>query len=230
MHLVMFDVDGTLTESYQYDQACYGATMKHITGLDVDTDWNNYTHVTDSAVTLEILQQHNLPSNMATEAECHFAIRLRTMHANQPGQFAPIKGAPRMLQQLKQADVGLAIATGCWRDSALIKLKNSGVAVDGIPMATASDALTRQDIMRTAEERAAQCYGINQFDSVIYIGDGTWDVRSSRELGWHFVGVGADIDNLRSLGVYHTLRDYSEPEKLWQILAEFGIQHQGMLA
>ncbi|MBD1390388.1 HAD family hydrolase [Neiella sp. HB171785] len=230
MHLVMFDVDGTLTRSCQYDQACYAATMKHITGLEVDTNWHNYSHVTDSAVTEEILVNNKLSLALAAEAECHFAIRLRTMQANDPEMFAPLAGAPVMLQQLKQAGVALAIATGCWRDSALIKLEHSGVAVDGIPMATASDAHTRQQIMQLAEKRAAQCYGINRFDSVIYIGDGSWDVRCSRELGYHFIGVGAETDNLRSLGVCHILEDYSDPERLWDLLAEFGVHRHSMLA
>lgn len=30
----------------------------------------------------------------------------------------------------------------------------------------------------------------NSFQRIVYAGDAEWDVRATRELGWHFIGVG----------------------------------------
>lgn len=224
MYLIMFDVDGTLTRSYQYDQQCYADTFKALTGLDVDTDWHHYPHVTDSAVTQVLIERHQLCDAIAHQAEQQFAKRLLEMHGEHPEQFQPVTGASEMLLALKARGVPVSIATGCWRDSALIKLQKSGVEVDGLPMATASDQLTRQDIMRESEKRAAEHYGVEQFKGVIYIGDGVWDLRCSAELEYGFIGMGEDITKLAELGAQHTLADYSEPEKFWGLLALQGLQ------
>jgi hypothetical protein len=42
MHLVMFDIDGTLTETMNIDQQCWFA--------DIDTDWSHYQRTADSGI------------------------------------------------------------------------------------------------------------------------------------------------------------------------------------
>ncbi|MBI3191378.1 MAG: hypothetical protein HYZ36_01850 [Pedosphaera parvula] len=49
MHLVIFDIDGTLTETNAVDADCYVRALAEVFGFaDVDTDWSTYPHVTDS--------------------------------------------------------------------------------------------------------------------------------------------------------------------------------------
>ncbi len=49
MHLVMFDIDGTLTETMKVDEECYVRSLAEVCGFtDVETDWSSYTHATDS--------------------------------------------------------------------------------------------------------------------------------------------------------------------------------------
>lgn len=224
MYLVMFDVDGTLTRSYRYDQQCYADTLRALTGLEVDTNWHNYPHVTDSAVTQVLIERHQLSPTIEEQAEQEFGQRLLAMHAEDPNQFQALPGASEMLKELQQQGVALAIATGCWRDSALIKLEKSGVNIEGLPMATASEAVTRQEIMKESERRAAAHYGVEAFKGVIYVGDGAWDVRCSAELNWGFIGMGEDIAELAELGAKHTLADYSQPQKFWNLLAQLGLE------
>ena len=51
MHLVMFDIDGTLTETLKVDEECFVRSFKDVFGLaDIDTDWSHYPRTTDSAI------------------------------------------------------------------------------------------------------------------------------------------------------------------------------------
>ena len=45
MPLVMFDIDGTLTESMKVDEECFVRSFKDVFGFaDIDTDWSHYPH------------------------------------------------------------------------------------------------------------------------------------------------------------------------------------------
>ena len=57
---MMFDIDGTLVESYEIDSQCFIDAVKEVTGLHVNPDWSKYQHVTDSGILNEILfsQRH----------------------------------------------------------------------------------------------------------------------------------------------------------------------------
>src|SRR5204862_2307354 len=51
MHLVMFDIDGTLTETMKVDEECFVRSFKDVYGFaDIDTDWSNYPRTTDSGI------------------------------------------------------------------------------------------------------------------------------------------------------------------------------------
>ena len=51
MHLVMFDIDGTLTETMKVDEECFVDSFKDVFGFaDIDTDWLHYPRTTDSGI------------------------------------------------------------------------------------------------------------------------------------------------------------------------------------
>src|SRR5262245_11540744 len=51
MHLVMFDIDGTLTETMRVDGECFVRSFMDVFGFsDIDTDWSHYRHTTDSGI------------------------------------------------------------------------------------------------------------------------------------------------------------------------------------
>jgi beta-phosphoglucomutase-like phosphatase (HAD superfamily) len=51
MHLVMFDIDGTLTETMKVDEECFVRSFMDVFGFsDIDTDWSHYRHTTDSGI------------------------------------------------------------------------------------------------------------------------------------------------------------------------------------
>ena len=51
MHLIMFDIDGTLTETMKVDEECFVRSFKDVFGFtDIDTDWSRYPRTTDSGI------------------------------------------------------------------------------------------------------------------------------------------------------------------------------------
>ena len=51
MHLVRFDIDGTLTETTKVDEECFVRSFKAVFGFaDVNTDWSHYPRTTDSGI------------------------------------------------------------------------------------------------------------------------------------------------------------------------------------
>jgi phosphoglycolate phosphatase-like HAD superfamily hydrolase len=131
------------------------------------------------------------------------------MLQDSPLIFSEVPSASRFLEQLRKLHrVGIAIATGCWRSEALFKLQASGLNVDGIPMATSDDNRNRQRIMEIAVERAEDFYGCNRFDRVVYLGDGSWDLQTSRTLGYRFIGIGPRVQALKDLESFPWHRDF----------------------
>lgn len=56
MHLVLFDIDGTLVESCDFDTTCFQAAIKDVLGVSIDPDWSRYRHVTDSGILSEVVE------------------------------------------------------------------------------------------------------------------------------------------------------------------------------
>lgn len=90
-------------------------------------------------------------------------------------------------------DTRVAIATGCWRQSALLKLESAGFDIDGVPLVTSDEFPARIDIMRGAlQSTGSDCA------PVTYFGDAEWDRRACLELGWNFVAVGPALGGITS--------------------------------
>jgi beta-phosphoglucomutase-like phosphatase (HAD superfamily) len=59
MYLVIYDIDGTLTDTNNVDELCYVQAVREVLKIpDVDSDWNHYRNVTDQGVAEEIIEQH----------------------------------------------------------------------------------------------------------------------------------------------------------------------------
>jgi phosphoglycolate phosphatase-like HAD superfamily hydrolase len=73
-----------------------------------------------------------------------------------------------------------------------------------------------------AVSRARKFYGREGFDRVVSVGDGLWDVRAARNLGFSFLGVGrgADAELLRAAGASHVLEDFTDYGLLLRCLTE----------
>jgi phosphoglycolate phosphatase-like HAD superfamily hydrolase len=217
MNLVMLDIDGTLTQSYEYDREIFGLAIAEVLGCPpVDADLNGYVDKTSIGVTLEAIRRLTLMNPEADEIEevkRRVLWHLERMYRESPGKFSEVPGASRFLERLQKiTGVGIAIATGCWRSEALFKLRASGLSTDGLPMATSDDDRDRKRIMEIADGRARDFYSCPGFERVVYLGDGPWDLQTSRSLGYGFIGIGPRVQALTDLEALRWHRDCLEIE------------------
>jgi beta-phosphoglucomutase-like phosphatase (HAD superfamily) len=171
MHLVMFDIDGTLTETMKVDEECFVCSLKNVFGFDdIDTDWSHYPRTTDSGIFHDVFTSRIGRSPTAEEISRfrqHFIQLLAAASSQSP--FAPIAGADALLSRLAQdGSHRVSFATGSWRDSARLKMASAGMCFDDHPAASADDALDRESIMRLSQQRAAERYGAS-FASTVFV-------------------------------------------------------------
>ena len=191
MRLVIFDIDGTLTQTMKADEECFVRSLAEVCGFrDVDTNWSRYKHATDSGVFHEIHETRTgrAPSPIEiSRFRQHFVEMLARVSSDAP--FAAVEGAPLLLSRLADSvQHRVALATGAWRDSARLKMASAGLCYDDYPSASSDDAFDRESIVRLSMQRAAERYG--KCGSTVYVGDGVWDARGCRNVGVPLVGVG----------------------------------------
>ena len=225
MNLIMFDIDGTLTETNAIDADLYvQAVQESLNVTEVDTNWERYHHATDPGIAAEIIEEKT--GHTATEEEMdairdRFVALVRAKASKEPSHFRPITGAKAMLAELTSfSNIAIAIATGTWKEIALLKLSAASLVLPGAVIATASDTPSREDIMRIAEKRALEKTGKASWRSVVYVGDAVWDVRAAHELGYHFIGVGSGkrAGKLRDEGVTWIIPDYNHQQQFFSII------------
>lgn len=214
MHLVVFDVDGTLVESDEFDGILYARAVREALNIDVDEDWSGYRHVTDSGILEEILDRHAVEVDRSV---AHASVRKAFVAlvgdylACRKGRLAEIPGAAAFVNRLiAHPDVRVGIATGGWRETAAMKLRAIGLDPETLHLASGSDAVRRTRIMRIAEERALAGRPAGR---KTYFGNQPWDREASLSLGWNFVGIGEGVP-------HHTrFRDYLDYESIEAALA-----------
>ena len=220
-HALIFDIDGTLTQTNSVDNECFVEAVECVLKLPgIDTNWDSYSHVTDQCIIEEIcIRQRGtaISSSELREVERYFVSLLQ----NRPrALFLELPGAAAFLKGLKASEIPVAIATGCWRASAEFKLQEAGIEYSEVPLATSSEALSREDIMMLAHDALLKRLNLESFDRVTYFGDATWDARASHRLGWDFIGIGAATGLLAELQVKHTFPDFDADD----IVESLGIQ------
>jgi phosphoglycolate phosphatase-like HAD superfamily hydrolase/ribosomal protein S18 acetylase RimI-like enzyme len=231
MHLVLFDIDGTLTLTNQVDNRCYLCALgEALGGKEIDADWTKYPHVTDSGIASALLEAHYGAPSSAEQLDAvrgRFVALLEEAFARDPAVCRPVPGAAAMLAALTEhPGFAVGLATGGWRESARLKLRQAGLGEWDIPLASASDARAREAIMTLAAERVAAHRGVSSFQSIVYVGDGLWDVRAARNLGYHFIGIAGagSPERLRAEGARCVIADYSDQAAFFAALAGFSGQ------
>ncbi len=209
----IFDLDGTLVQSVEFDDVLYQEAIVEVIGRDdFDTRWESYTHVTDTGLLIELL------ARLGVSATNKIISGVRTVYIRKVKAYLetgalchPMPGAKEALSVLDAAGIKYGVATGGWGETARAKLKYAGIEVPAV-LCSSDDSISRTGIMEHCANRLGA-----QASSVVYFGDAPWDVRAARELNWRFVGVGkrleetcdawiADFFDPRWLAALHTTR------------------------
>lgn len=207
-NLIIFDIDGTLIHTTSHEDTIYINAVKQVIGssLQIDTDWTNYRYSTDAGVFSEIVQKSlSRPPvhEEKQEVETRFVTGLKDLFSTY-SLCQSIEGAHDIFDQLKAIGWDIAIATGCWKSSAELKLKNAGLLNQNIPIANSSDCYDRKDIIQVAIERAKETYNCSAYSRMIYVGDKLWDKNAAHLLGIEFIGIGAPWREVAQGAFFHT--------------------------
>ena len=202
MHAVVFDIDGTLLDSNSIDDDLYRASLHHVLGpIRFRAEISDYEFVSDSGILWQVLADNGLTDLSDPTADIieYFIEALRD-HISEFGGFREVPGARKFFESLHSSqDHYVAIATGGWSASAMLKLHSAGFDLDGIRLSSSDNERDRTAIMRSALDRKE-----SEYDSVTYYGDGPWDRHACKSLGWNFVPVGRAVGGLetyQNLGV-----------------------------
>ncbi|MDD9999999.1 MAG: HAD hydrolase-like protein [Rhodospirillaceae bacterium] len=210
-----FDLDGTLADSHAIHVELYFEAVRAVMGIDFGTDWTDFRHRTDSGILNEIIDRstpNDNRSSMHSEVRRHFTDLTHDYVAARGGVIPEIPGALQFVSRLmKHPGVRVAVATGGWKETALIKLRAIGLDPLRLPLASSSDAMSKVDIMRIAERRALPNENAKR---KTYFGDSRYDKEASLELGYDFIAIGENVD--------HHLR-YSNFLDIVSILDDLGL-------
>jgi len=193
---IVFDVDGTLIESMAIDSELFLSSITSVLGpVKFRANLNDYEHVTDSGVLAQLIDDNKLTLEPSTiDSVRTLFVGGLIEHIQTVGPFPAIHGATQIIDRLRQStEYCVAIATGGWRKSALLKLESSGFNVEGIPIVSCDESPSRTEIMRIALARLG-----SDLESATYFGDAAWDRRACQTLGWDFVPVGTDLGGIES--------------------------------
>lgn len=227
LKLAIFDIDGTLTNTNSVDNECFVKALADTHAItEIDTNWAAYPHTTDSGITQHIFQEkfgRNPEETELGKYKLCFVNMLSEQYQSNSSSFAEIAGAAMALKRLKrESDWVVAIATGCWRESALLKLRAAKIDIDGIPAAYAEDGSSREEILQAAVSQSLEQYRQSGFEKIVSIGDGLWDVRTARRLEFTFLGVGGgeQAAKLHQAGARHVIEDFADYDRLVKLLNE----------
>ena len=224
--LAVFDVDGTLVQSYKLEGECFVAAFHDAFGIaDIDTDWARYDHVTDPGIAAQIIRERRGREPGADEfvrLQSAFQVRLAEA-AGRADAFAAVPGAAGLLAALvARPGWNLALATGAWLKAARLKIGRAGLDLDDVPTASGEDGPSRHAIVTAAIARAKVRAGVEDFAGVVCIGDGVWDVSTAADLGLPCIGIGsgAQTERLTAAGAGRVVSDFTDLENILNALEE----------
>ena len=188
MNHVMLDVDGTLIESYNLDEKCFVEAVKEVTGIALNSNWESYPYVTDRGILMGFIERqapHLDLIELEPSVKSAFIRNVRESLSKKPA--TEVCGAKKFVSTLMNSDkYVVSVATGGWKETALLKLQSAGFNTDDIFIASSNDHYSRTKIMQLAQTKVKQESEI----PVTYYGDAVWDVKACEELDINLVIVG----------------------------------------
>lgn len=187
-HLIVFDIDGTLTQSVSAHQQAFTQALIEIGVSKVPQNFGTFKHHTDFYIAKCIYEEH---INQEFTPELLQAFEHHLLRYIKNVSIKEIPGARKVLHQLESATpFGIAYATGSMEAPARYKLQSMEMVPPFSTLVGSNACETREGIVTEAISRAQEHYGVRNFDRIIAVGDGIWDLKTAQQLGLEFIGIG----------------------------------------
>jgi len=197
MKHAMFDIDGTLVQSKDFEDECFKLAVKEVTGLEINDDWSTYPHVTDRGILKTFIQRQapNLElQSLENQVKTAFKSHIRNYLAH--STIREIEGAKNLIARLKaDKNCTVSMATGGWKETALLKLGQAGFDTSDLILSSSNDHYSRTEIMKLSAKKV----GADKDMNFTYFGDAEWDVRACRMLNVNLVVVGNQTRHFQSV-------------------------------
>lgn len=224
MHVVLFDIDGTLVRTGGAGKAAMEGALLSAFGVAEIRDVVPYSGRTDTAIVGDLLAAHGLdptPANRAALRDAYL-VNLPGSLAAKGGEVCP--GVPELLAALaRRPGVVLGLLTGNVRAGARIKLDHFHLWDFFTCGGFGDDHHDRDDVARAAlADARARVGGVVNPADVWVIGDTPLDVSCARAIGanavavatgWHPVG---ELTGCNPDFIFDDLSDHTQLLAAWE--------------
>lgn len=207
--LVVFDIDGTLTDSLPIYHLAVIKSLKMMGIEEVDIDFFNYKYHTDS-YTVKFNYEKYFKKKYSSVLLDQFEDIIMEVLKNHPA-VAEINGAKKCVDDLLKSGFSITFATGSLPKPAILKLQQCNIWYDENLIATSKISFAREPFVIQSIEMAKQYFNINSYDKIYSIGDGIWDLQTAQRLNLDFIGIGSrNKEKLLALGCKTYFDDLTE--------------------
>ncbi len=226
MHLVLFDVDGTLVLTGRAGLRAMNRACEDLVGHDNALDGVKLAGRTDWVILDDVLSRHGhtLHGELLSELRDRYLVHLREeIEERGTGVKAVMPGIRELLGALRgRPDVALGLLTGNFAEGARIKLEHFDLWKYFSCGAFGDDASDRNDLVPFAIRRAREC-GVADVspEDVWVVGDTPSDVACALAAGATPVAVatgGYTIEQLRDSGADIVFADLSDTQEFLTLL------------
>ncbi len=220
MHVILFDIDGTLLHSGGAGQGGIEFALKLAFGITAPTDGIPTAGRTDRGIGRDLIRFHGLEDSDSTLArlqEAYLRVLPDELASRQGGVYP---GVRELLVRLSgRDDVRLGLLTGNYREAAWQKLRHYGLAEHFAFGGFGDDHADRDDVARQALTAAAEHHApqtINR-EKLWVIGDTPADVRCGRAIGARVIAVGTgmySMEELRQSEPDHLFADFADVDSV----------------
>jgi len=202
MHVVLFDIDGTLVRTGGAGKAAMEEALRTVFGLSEVKDGVPYAGRTDRAIARDLLLLHGIPpqeENIACLQEAYLEL-LPEMLRQRGGTICP--AVPEVLERLAATPgVLLGLLTGNIRLGAKCKLEHFGLWSYFAGGGFGDEFDDRDDVARTALQNLGIAADQNCGPSrcIWVVGDTPLDIRCARAIGAQAVAVATGWHSLEAL-------------------------------
>jgi phosphoglycolate phosphatase-like HAD superfamily hydrolase len=216
-NLLIFDIDGTLTDSVKIHQHCFSTAVKKFSIKEHDTNYAMYMHHTDHHIFKTIFENSMIQSleySTIDVFEQHF---VKELFANLNGlKIAEISGALNFINYiLEKTNYAIVYATGSFDLPARIKLEHCNLPFIDDLLVSSNIYETREQLLSESITKAQKYFNVNQFTKIIALGDGIWDLKAAQNMNIGFIGIGkVNKELLLNHGADIVFDDYSNYQNI----------------